>query len=189
MRTIAGLSVLLILTASARADDIYARAVKSLTMSVSPATAAPGATVKVTITVDLADGFHTYPTVQPDPKAADQITKIVFPAADAGGLIFVGSVKNPANPVKKAEPLLGIRELHELPGLVTFEHMAVVSPKIPAGKKSIALTEFKLMVCNDRNCFPAKAYSVSGTLTVSGEPVPVEPAYRAEVEKALSAKK
>ena len=44
-----------------------------------PAEAKPGQTVTFTLTVELNDGYHTYPTVQPDKKAAGMVNEIKFP--------------------------------------------------------------------------------------------------------------
>jgi hypothetical protein len=179
---------LLAALALAAPQDWYARAVKSVEMTVSPATAKPGETVTVAVTITLNDGFHTYPTVQPDPKAKDFVNTVTFPAADAAGLIFVGTVQDPANPIKKAEPLLGIKAMHEFGGVVTYTRKAVVSPKA-SGTLAVKLPKFVLTVCDESNCFPPKSLTPEATLTVSGAAVDIENALKAEVETALAPKK
>lgn len=169
-------------------QDWYARAVKSVEMTVTPATAKPGETVTVAVTITLNDGFHTYPTVQPDLKAKDFVNTITFPAAAPAGLIFVGTVQDPPHPIKKAEPLLGIKAMHEFGGIVTYTRKAVVSPKA-TGAVTVTLPKFVLTVCDESNCFPPKTLTPGATLTVSGAAVELEKAFRDEVEKALAAKK
>lgn len=172
------------------ADDWYAKAVSSVTMTVVPAEAKPGQVVTLKVTVALNDPYHTYPLVQPDRNAKSQVNMIDWPAADAAGLIVVGKPKDPVNPTKKAEPLLGIRELHTFGGQVTFERTAVVSPKAAAGKLDLKLPKFVLMVCDETNCYPAKTLTPSATLTIATGPAVEVPAeHRAAVEAVLAGKK
>lgn len=168
-------------------QDWYARAVKSVEMTVTPATARPGQTVTVALTVTLNEGFHTYPTVQPDPKAKDFVNTIAFPLADGAGLIFVDSLQEPMSPIKKAEPLLGIKAMHEFGGVVTYTRKAVVSPKA-AGTVTVKLSKFVLTVCDESNCFPPKTLTPEATLAVTGAAVEIEKGYKDQVEKALAAK-
>jgi hypothetical protein len=171
---------------SARADDWYAKAVKAVTLAVEPASAGPGQVVAVKLTVSLNDTFHTYPTVQPDRNAKEQVCTIALPPGDADGLIFVGSLKQPPNPSKKAEPLLGIRELHTYAGDVTFVHNAVVSPKAKAGAKAVKLAKVSLLVCDDANCYPAKALTPEAKWTACDAPaVAVPEEHRKAVEAVV----
>src|SRR5213079_2502408 len=73
-------------------DDGPAKGVKKVEAAFEPAEAKPGQTVTLKITVELADGFHTYPTKQTDKNAAAMVNKITFPAP--AGVIFVGDVKD-----------------------------------------------------------------------------------------------
>jgi hypothetical protein len=175
---------------TARGDDWYTKAVSSVTMTVSPAEVRPGQVVTLKLTVALNDPYHTYPLVQPDRNAKSQVNIIDWPAPSASGLIVVGQPKDPANPRKKAEPLLGIRELHTFGGSVTFERTAVVSPKAAAGKLDVKLPKFVLMVCDETNCYPAKTLTPSATLTIANGPAVDVPAeHQAAVEAVLAGKK
>jgi hypothetical protein len=67
-----------------------------------PAEAKPGQTVTLKITVQLADGYYTYPTAQPAPEAKYSTNAIVFPAG--GPVVFVDQTVNPASPKTNCSP-------------------------------------------------------------------------------------
>lgn len=181
------LFALLIFSAGSYAgDDWYEKAVRSVSASIEPVTARPGQTVTFRVTVDLHDGYHTYPSVQPDKNASSMINKFMFP--DHGTLIFVGTLKDPEKPNVKAEPDIGIKELRTYSGKVVFERFAVVSPKAAAGETAIALKSFTLSVCDSDSCFAPKTLKPEARLMVKGAAMAVEKAYAAEVEKALTGK-
>ena len=180
------LVILLAATPTFAQDDWFKKSVKSVEASFDPATAAPGQTVKFRLTIELNDGYHTYPTVQPDKNAAFQINTFDFPTP--GGVIFVGPVKDPAKPDIKAEPMLGIKELRTYKGIVTYEKTAVVSPKAAAGELKVELKSFSLNVCDKDSCYGPKKLTPTAKVTVKGAPVEVEKAWAAEVEKALASK-
>jgi len=168
----------------AAAQKWYEKAVKKVEASFSPAEAKPGQTVTFTLTLELNDGYHTYPTVQTDKEAAAMVNELKFP--DAGAVVFVGKVDDPKDTKTKAEPDLGIAELRYCTGSVTYTRRAVVSPKAAAGAATVKLPSFKISVCDKDNCFPPKAVPVEATLKVlDGPAVEVEKAYAAEVKKAL----
>ena len=96
----------------------YDKAVKKIEAKFDPAEAKPGQTVTFKLTIDLNDGYYTYPTVQPEKAAAGYVNLLKFPAA--GTLIFDGSVIDPKDFDTKEEPDLMIKELRTLPGTVTF---------------------------------------------------------------------
>lgn len=165
----------------------YEKAVKKIEGKFTPAEAKPGQTVTFTLTIDLNDGYHTYPTVQPDKAASANVNVIKYPTD--GSVIFVGSTADPKDFKTKEEPNAGIKELRYNTGLVTYTRKAVVSPKAAAGEMKVKLTEFSLSVCDEKNCFPAKVVPVEAALKVlDGPPVEVEKAYADEVAKALAGK-
>ena len=164
--------------------DWFAKAVKSVQAKFEPADAKPGQTVTFTRTVDLNDGYHTYPTVQPDKAAAAMTNQLKFP--DPGAVVFVGGVTDPPIYDVKSEPDLGIKEYRVNPGTVVYTRKAVVSPKATPGPAAVKLPTFRIQVCDKNNCFPPKAVPVEATLKVlPGPAVPVEAAYAAEVAKAV----
>jgi DsbC/DsbD-like thiol-disulfide interchange protein len=95
--------------AAAQKKDWYERAVKKVEATFEPAEAKPGDTVTLRLTVHLNEGFHTYPTRQPDKAAEAMVNTIKFP--DPGAVEFVGDVTDPKDFKTKAEPELGIKEV------------------------------------------------------------------------------
>lgn len=172
---------------SASAQKWYEKAVKKVEGKFTPAEAKPGQTVTFTLTVELNEGYHTYPLVQPDPKADAMVNVLKLPAADK--LIFVGKPEDPKDFATKEESDLGIKELRYCPGTAVYTCKAVVSPKAAAGATAVKLTTFSLSVCDKNNCFPAKNVPVEAAFKVlDGPAVAVEKAYAAEVAKALGEK-
>jgi hypothetical protein len=168
-------------------DDGPAKGVKTVEATVEPTEAKPGQTVTLKITVELAGGFHTYPTRQSDKNASSMVNKIAFP--DVAGLIFVGEVIDPTNPETKAEPELGIKELKTYSGTIVYERKAVVSPKANSGEQVVKLKAVRLTVCDATNCYPPKTLTPQARFKVlDGPAVPVEKAYQDEVTKALEGK-
>src|SRR5581483_11715995 len=127
----------------------------------------------------LNEGYHTYPTVQPDKMAAGMVNTIQFPKP--GAVIFVGGVQDPKDAKTKAEPDLGIAELRYCTGKIVYTRKAVVSPKATPGAAVVKLESFKLSVCDKDNCFAPKTVPVEATLKVlDGPAVPVEKEFAEE---------
>ncbi len=189
MRVLLAAMILGTLTGAARldaADTELPKGVKKVEAAFDPPEAKPGQTVTLKITVTLADGYHSYPTKQSDKNAEAMVNSLTF--GPPAGVIFVGEVKDPAPSEIKAEPELGIKELKVLHGTFTYERKAVVSPKASAGELTAKVKALKLTVCDATNCFPPKTVTPEAKLKVSGSAVPVEAAYKDEVEKALADK-
>jgi hypothetical protein len=180
-------AVLAAVPGTATAQKWYEKAVKKVEGRFTPAEAKPGQTVTFALTVELNDGYHTYPTAQPDKLAASSVNVIKFP--DPGTVIFVGATQDPKDFATKEEPDLGIKELRYHTGVVVYTRKAVVSPKAAAGLTTVKLATFSLSVCDKTNCFPAKTVPVEASLKVlDGPPVEVDKAYADEVMKALGGK-
>jgi hypothetical protein len=172
---------------TARAQKWYEKAVKKVEGRFTPAEAKPGQTVTFTLTVELNDGYHTYPTAQPDKLAGGNVNVIEFPKA--GAVVFVGQTEDPKEFHTKDEADLGIKELRYNTGTVVYTRKAVVSPKAAAGAAKVKLAAFSLSVCDKTNCFPPKAVPVEAALKVlDGPAVAVDKAYADEVTKALAGK-
>jgi len=168
----------------AAAQKWYEKAVKKVEAKFSPAEAKPGQTVIFTLTVELTDGYHTYPTMQTDKQAAALVNTLLFPKPDT--VIFVGKTEDPKDAKTKAEPELGILEMSYCIGTVTYTRKAVVSPKAAAGPTTVKLAKFNLSVCDKDNCFPPKNVPVEAKLKVlDGPAVEVEKDYAEEVKRAL----
>lgn len=161
----------------------YDKAVKKLEVTFDPVEAKPGATVTCKITIELNEGYYTYPTKQPEKAAAEMTNRIKFP--DPGAVIFVGTVTDPDKYETKSEPDLGIRELRYYEGKVVYERKVVVSPSAKPGEVTVKLESFTLTVCDAKNCFPSKKLTPEAKLKVlDGPAVPVDPKYADEVKKA-----
>ncbi len=155
--------------------------VKKAEARFEPAKAKPGETVTLKIKIDLINGWQTYPLVQPDKGAKSQTNRIVFPAG--GPIVFVDSTIDPPNAKVKAEPLLGIEQLLYYPGGGVWERKAVIVPSAKTGKLA-AKVKFTLLVCDKDNCLAPKTLELEASIDVAGEPVAVDPKYKAEVDKA-----
>lgn len=183
----AAFSVAVCLTTAVADDKKSSGGVKSVEASFEPAEAKPGQLVTFKLTVVLEDGYHTYPLVQPDKQATGMVNKIDFPAP--AGVVFVGDAFDPANPMSKAEPLLGIEQMLYYTGTVVYERKAVVSPKAAAGALTVQVPKFSLSVCDKDNCFPPKKHTPEAKLKVlSGPAVEVDKKYADEVKTALKDK-
>src|SRR5689334_22199954 len=83
---------------SARSFD---KVVKKVEATFEPATAKRGETITWKLTVEVADGWHTYPTKQTDPAAQTNVNKITPPTV--GSAVFVpNTLVEPAGAKTKA---------------------------------------------------------------------------------------
>ncbi len=159
------------------------KAVKKVEAAFDPAEAKPGQTVTLKLTVELHDGYYTYPLKQEDKAAAWMVNKLAFP--EAGAVVFVGEPIDADDYKTKAEPELGIRELRYYPKKVVYERKAVVRPSQKPGEVAVKLPEFRLTVCDANNCYPARKLTPEAKLKVlDGPAVPVDPKYAGELKKA-----
>ena len=191
MRPLLFLTATFALAADAPAPDKkpawWDKAVKKVEATFDPAEAKPGQTVTLKLTVELHDGYYTYPTRQEDKHAEAMINRLVFP--EAGALVFVDETVDPLDYLTKAEPLLGIRDLRYYPKKVVYERKAVVRPTQKPGEVSVKVKEFGLTICDANNCYPARKLTPAATLKVlDGPAVPVEAKYADEVRKATAGK-
>jgi hypothetical protein len=154
-------------------------AIQKVEAAFEPAEAKAGQTVTLKITVKLADGYHTYPLVQQAPEAKYSTNTITFPKD--GPVVFVGETIDPIDAkAKKVDDY----ELLVCNGGGTWIRKAVVPPSAKAGEAT-AKVKFKLLVCDENNCFPPKTIDLEAPLKVLDAPaVPVEAKYKDEVEKA-----
>jgi hypothetical protein len=179
-RILFSLSVLLAFVAVAPAQGTKSKeAIKKVEAVFEPAEAKPGQTVTLKIVVQLADGYHTYPIMQPAPEAKYSTNSIVFPKD--GPVIFVGETVDPPDAKSKKEETY---ELLTYPGGGTWTHKAVVPPAAKSGPVT-AKVKFTMLVCDENNCFPPKKYDLEVPLKIlDGPAAAVDPKYKAEVEKA-----
>ena len=173
------LPLFICLALAATAVGQPADAIKKIEATFEPAQAKPGQTVTLKLTVQLADGYFTYPLVQPAPEAKFSVNSVKFPTD--GPVVFVGETLEPDGPkAKKAED----HEYLIYPGGGTWARPAVVRPAAKAGDAPVKV-RFRVMVCDEDRCFPPKNLDLEATLKVlDAAPVPVEARYKEEVEKA-----
>ena len=148
--------------------------VKKVSAKIEPATAKRGEAVTWTLTVEVIDGWHTYPTQQPDPKAESYTNRIKFPREN--GLVFVGELTEPAT-LEKAEEGFKVAMVE---GTGVWKRTVVISPDAKPGQVTVKVP-VTILACADR-CLPPKKIVVEAELTISdAAPVPVDPKYQKEL--------
>jgi hypothetical protein len=171
-------------SSTAMAQKWFEKAVSRLEASFTPAQARRGQTVTFSLTLQLQEGYYTYPIQQTDPQAATLVNEIHFPQPQE--VIFVGKLEDPKNIRVKAEPQLGIQTLRYCTGTVTYTRPAVIHPQARAGPVTVRLPKVRINICDQNTCFPAKDIAVEATLTIlDGPPQPIEAAYAEEVRRVL----
>jgi thiol:disulfide interchange protein len=165
---------------SARSFD---KVVKKVEATFEPATAKRGETITWKLTVEVADGWHTYPTKQTDPAAQTNVNKITPPTV--GSAVFVpNTLVEPAGAKTKAEA--DVKELRYYEGTVTWEMKAVVNPGAAPGEMVVEVP-VKILACDDKGCLPPQSVKTKAKLTIANGPaVPVDPKY-ADLFKAAAA--
>lgn len=174
---------LMVLSPIAALSASFEEAVRKIEGRFEPAEAKPGQMVVFKLTIDLNEGWYTYPTVQPSPKLASTVNRIILPGPET--VVFVESVKNPK---PKTENIPDLGEKNYYPGSVTWEIPAIVLPNATPGDKSVSLKQLRVLVCvkrkNDKGeleelCLPPKNVPLSASLKVlDGPPVEIERKYR-----------
>jgi len=109
---------------------LFENTLKKLDIRFEPDRAKPGETVTLKITIEPIEGFHTYPTVQPNPETVPTVNHICLP--ETGPAIFVGELKDP--PGAKPGLIKDFPNTFAYPGAVTFERPAVIAPTPAKGK-------------------------------------------------------
>jgi hypothetical protein len=165
-------------TASAQGERTADKVFRKVEATVEPAEARRGQAVTWKLTVELAPGWHTYPTKQPDPEAEPFVSEFLFKKASGG--VFVGDLKEPTAKVRP-EPELKIKELHELFGTLTWERTVVVPPDAKPGTLTVKLP-VRLQACDERGCLPPREFVTTATVKVTdAPPVAVDPRYQKEI--------
>jgi DsbC/DsbD-like thiol-disulfide interchange protein len=153
-------------------DDV----VKKVEAKLEPAAARRGQAVAWKLTIELIDGWHTYPTRQADPDADSYVNKIKFPAGlDA---VFVGYLKEPKGTTRNES---GVK-INMIEGSGTWERTLLIRPDAKPGKLKIKVP-VRIMACADR-CLPPQTVNVEAEITISDAPaVAVDPKYQKDLEK------
>ncbi len=155
----------------ARKDSPAATRPKEATLSVkvAPGEAKPGDTVTLTVTADVAPGFHIYAYNKAQPEDGPRVTQ--FDLFDPAGLTPKGDWSAAPPPLQKKEPAfpsLPFVSFHE--GEVSWSIALAVPADAAPGKKSIRV-QAGYQVCSDQNCsFPGQWTLPAVDLTVLGTP-------------------
>jgi len=158
-------------------------AVKRVEAKLEPSTAKRGETVKWTLTLDVASGWHTYPTKQTVSDFSSYANRYRFPKS--ADIVFVGELREPKPGVHKEKE----GDLLVLEGTVLIEHDLVISPNLKPGKYAIRIP-VRISACNKETCLKPEEIMVEAVITVSDAPaVPVEAKYQKEVDGARSGAK
>jgi thiol:disulfide interchange protein DsbD len=118
--------------------------------ALEPAKARRGQEIKLKVTLDITEGFHSYPTKQSDPKAEDYVTTIAVESPDVS---LVGRFRDPPPTKIKAEPALKIRSLAYYEGTIVIEGTLRVKPDAVPGKKEVKVSTSG-QVCDENGCVP-----------------------------------
>jgi thiol:disulfide interchange protein DsbD len=172
----------------------FAAVVKRVEATIEPSNVKRGETVTWRLTVELIPGWHTYPTIQPEEAAASYVNQIT--PLRAGGKLaedgpvepvvvaFVGPLKQPADPIKSAEPP-DVKQLHSYVGEATWDYTAVVVPNLKPGIHTVKVP-VRILACDDNGCLPPKHLVIETQLTVSdAPPVAIDPKYVDAVKAIL----
>lgn len=166
--------------APVRVDPSLKQAVKGIDVAVDPVKAARGQTVTWRLTIEVENGWHTYPAEQTEPEAKDFVNQFTFPKP--GDIVFVGKTEARADRLN-VDPLKAV----ELEGKVVFERPFVLSPSATPGDKDETVT-LKFTVCDASRCLPPKTIRLPLHITVTDAKVAVDPKYAPEVEGKPPAK-
>ena len=137
----------------------------TLSVKVAPAEARPGETVTLTVTAEVAPGFHIYAHGKTQPDDGPRLTQ--FDLFDPSGLAPKGEWTAAPAPIRKTEPAfpsLPFVEYHE--GTVAWSIPLVVPADAAPGKRAIRV-QVGYQVCSDQNCsFPGQWTLAPAELTV-----------------------
>ena len=155
----------------------FSDVVKKVSARFEPASAKRGEAVTWTLTIEVIEGWHTYPTKQADPNAESYTNRIKFPKEN--GVVFVGELTEPAT-VEKTEEGAKVAMIE---GSGTWKRTIVISPDAKPGKVAVKVP-VKILACADR-CLPPQTVIAEAKLTISdAAPVPVDPKYQKELSAA-----
>jgi len=178
--------VVLCLPAFASAQRSFDVAVPKRELTIEPAEAQAGQVVTLRLHLEMADGWHTYPTVQPDPGASSQVNRIEEPQSTGGPvLIPLGPWKDPMGSESRDASEIMIKELHFYHGSVTWEMKAVVSPKATARVTKITVPT-RLLACDKDSCLPPRKVVLETPFAVLAGTAPVNPEFQDSINKVLN---
>ncbi len=153
-------------------DDV----VKKVEAKFEPATAKRGQSITWKLTIELADGWHTYPTKQADPDADSFVNKFKFPTGLAAA--FVADLKEPKGMTHNEAGT----KITMIGGVGTWQRTVVIRTNAKPGKLKVKVP-VKILACSDR-CLPPQIVNTEAEITISDAPaVPVDPKYQKDLDK------
>jgi DsbC/DsbD-like thiol-disulfide interchange protein len=163
-------------SAASAQNETFSDVVKKVEAKFDQKTAKRGETVAWKLTIELAEGWHTYPTRQTDPGASSYVNRFKFPA-DAGAA-FVDQLKEPKGITKSEDGAKVVM----VEGTGVWERTVVIRPDAKPGKLKVTVP-VRILACADR-CLPPQTINVEAEITVSDAPaVEVDPKYQKDLEK------
>jgi hypothetical protein len=180
MKSIKGLGAvfaLIVLVPSAIAQNqSFDDVVKKVEAKFEPATAKRGQAITWKLTIELADGWHTYPTKQADPDADSFVNKFKFPTGLATA--FVADLKEPKGITRNEAGT----KITMIDGVGTWQRTVVIRPDAKPGKLKVKVP-VKILACSDR-CLPPQTVNTEAEITISDAPaVAVDPKYQKDLGK------
>lgn len=176
VRHLAIIAATLLTVAPALADSKFDEVVKKVEARIEPAKARRGQAVTWTLTIKLADEWHTYPTKQVDPGAESFTNRIRF--APPAEVVFAGELTEPAGVQKDEE---GIK-VTMVEGEGVWKRTLVVRPDAKPGKIKVPV-KITVLVCS-KVCLAPQTITTEAELTITDEPpVEVDPQYRKALDE------
>lgn len=168
----------LLLAAPLAAENLtFKDVVKKVEADVSAKTVKRGEAVTWTLTIELIDGWHTYPVKQADANAEPYVNKFKFPKS--GEVVFVGELVEP----KGVEKMEDGAKIVMIEGAGVWKRTLVIHPDAKPGKLTIKVPVV-IMACANR-CLPPETIALETEIVVSDAPaVAVDPKYQKEVAGA-----
>ncbi len=144
------LCIALLAPAGRSADDTFANAVKSIDVRFDPTEAKPGQVVSLVVTINLADNWLTYPTLQPNPEISASKTRITLPST--ASVVFLEGVKGAGpitDPPFRTATVGSLGEKRYYKQSVEWRIAAIVRPDAMAGKQDVKVG-LNVIACVER---------------------------------------
>jgi thiol:disulfide interchange protein DsbD len=156
----------------------------TITPSISPAEAHPGASVTYKVTARLDPGLHIYAVAKEDVVQQGPIPT-TFDFFDPAGLKVVGDWKPDHPPEARPEPAFDNQIIQFFENEVTWSITLEVPQDAGAGKR-ILRCQAGYQICNDRSCYPPGRWTlpdVALTILAAGGQAPTNAGVRSEPGK------
>lgn len=156
----------------------HQRAVKRLAVDIEPVKAKRGETIVWRLTVELHNGYWTYPTSQQDPNAESLVSRFTFTPSKRDKnpptiwVVPMGEPTSTGNAKTKPYPEEMVRSLTYLHGTAQFEQKLLIKPDAPLGKLRVTPLRSFVQYCNEENCFPINVDFAAEVEVIEGQATP-----------------